>query len=42
MFLITKVDFRFELKLFLGKLKPLQARRIKKKNEGGLPVYKKF
>ena len=42
MFLITKVDFRFELRLFLGKLKPLQARRIKKKMKGGYQLIKNF
>ena len=39
--LIAKVNVPTDLRLFYGTLKPLQARKIKKKYGGGLPAYQK-
>ena len=41
MFLIIKVIVSIDLKLFQGKLKHLQARRIKRNYRRGLLVYEK-
>ena len=39
--LIAKVNVPTDLRLFYGTLKPLQARKTKKKYGGGLPAYQK-